>query len=654
VSEETEGQDTGAEVIAGGASGADAAAVALALNGANIDPSIAEEAREYLRKQSALADEQQGLVADQRHYVRERYKQLVEQVEETWLRVWALRLAVLLRMATAVMGVAVAAGLAFMVWDAAHRDGLVIEAFSVPPDLAARGMTGQVVAAEFLDQLAKMQTETDSARAAKSYANNWSGQDIKLDIRESGVSLGELENFLREKLGHDNHITGEIVRTASGFSLIARAGGSGAVSVAGSEADLNGLAAKSAEAIYRLTQPYRYAHMLLDKGDIPGAIAQDKELMKTGSKLDRMWAYATVGYLTAYNYDLDAGLRILKQAVAEDPNNILGWRTVGQVSVFKSHPEEAVHAFQNALLHLSDKAQENYSPALIPAEQKQLQAQISDQLGAFHDAAQVWAVFVRNPIPGDSASRFSEYLAISKVGEHDLATARAADVGSAGIDVVWIGTRIDSEAQDWADVLLQADAIVTLTQNSPGYRSRYPSWFAPLVAYAEARLGKIADAEKHIAATPADCYDCLIARARIAELRGQHGRADYWFARAIDGQKSIPFAYSYWGEALLARGDPDDAIAKFTIANQKGPKFADPLEMWGEALMAKNQSHLALVKFSEADKYAPNWGRLHLKWGEALDYVGKKADAQNQFALVAGLDLTAADKAELARVSAHV
>src|ERR1035437_5354365 len=46
-------------------------------------------------------------------------------------------------------------------------------------------------------------------------------------------------------------------------------------------------------------------------------------------------------------------------------------------------------------------------------------------------------------------------------------------------------------------------------------------------------------------------------RARIAELEGQHGRADYWFARAIDGQKSIPFAYSYWGEALLDRGDAD-------------------------------------------------------------------------------------------------
>jgi tetratricopeptide (TPR) repeat protein len=100
--------------------------------------------------------------------------------------------------------------------------------------------------------------------------------------------------------------------------------------------------------------------------------------------------------------------------------------------------------------------------------------------------------------------------------------------------------------------------------------------------------------------------------------------------------------------ALLARGKPDAAIEKFKLSNTKGPKFADALEGWGEALMAKNQSHLALAKFEEAAKYAPNWGRLHLKWGEALAYSGKKGEAQKQFAAATTLDLTAAEKAELA------
>ncbi len=35
---------------------------------------------------------------------------------------------------------ALVAGISLMVWNAAHSEGLVIESFSVPPDLAARGM----------------------------------------------------------------------------------------------------------------------------------------------------------------------------------------------------------------------------------------------------------------------------------------------------------------------------------------------------------------------------------------------------------------------------------------------------------------------------------------------------------------------------------
>src|SRR5215469_7565959 len=98
---------------------------------------------------------------------------------------------------------------------------------------------------------------------------------------------------------------------------------------------------------------------------------------------------------------------------------------------------------------------------------------------------------------------------------------------------------------------------------------------------------------------------------------------------------------------LLRRGDYDGAIAKFEQAHDKGPHFADPLELWGEALMQKNRSDLALAKFEEASKYAPRWGRLHLKWGEALFYLGRKDEARAQFQAASGMDLSAADRNRL-------
>jgi len=153
-----------------------------------------------------------------------------------------------------------------------------------------------------------------------------------------------------------------------------------------------------------------------------------------------------------------------------------------------------------------------------------------------------------------------------------------------------------------------------------------------------------------IARTPADCYDCLRMRGQIDAAERNWGGAAYWFAKAVAAAPSIPFAYAAWGEMLLHKGDVDAAITKFQQAHVKGPHFADPLEMWGEALMQENRSDLALTKFAEADKYAPDWGRLHFKWGEALYYAGKEEEAKTQFAAASRLDISAADKAELAKV----
>ena len=195
----------------------------------------------------------------------------------------------------------------------------------------------------------------------------------------------------------------------------------------------------------------------------------------------------------------------------------------------------------------------------------------------------------------------------------------------------------------------------TIRDTMPGwdFKTEFDRVLRPQLALAKAHLGDLAGAQTLIATSPADCYGCVQIRGLIASEAKQYGNADYWFARAVELAPSIPMAYADWGQSFLTRGKPDEAIAQFTLAHQKGPHFADPLEGWGEALMAKNQSHLALAKFAEAEKYAPNWGRLHLKWGEALGYTGHKDEAKKQFARAAALDLSAGDKAELVRANAH-
>ncbi len=104
------------------------------------------------------------------------------------------------------------AALASAVYQASQADGLVIEAFSVPPFLADKGLTGPVLAAKLLDRLTALQDATDSARAASSFKNDWTS-DIKVEIPQTGVSLGQLVTYLHGWLGREVHLSGELYGT---------------------------------------------------------------------------------------------------------------------------------------------------------------------------------------------------------------------------------------------------------------------------------------------------------------------------------------------------------------------------------------------------------------------------------------------------------
>jgi predicted Zn-dependent protease len=156
------------------------------------------------------------------------------------------------------------------------------------------------------------------------------------------------------------------------------------------------------------------------------------------------------------------------------------------------------------------------------------------------------------------------------------------------------------------------------------------------------------EARALIERTPVTCYLCVRMRGAIAAVAGDAASADRWYAEALRQGPSLPFAEAEWAQALLARGDTAGAIAKATAANRKGPHFADPLQVWGEALLKKGDAKGAAAKFAEADKYAPRWGRNHLLWGESLAATGKTAEANVQWRIASGLDLTPDERARLA------
>jgi tetratricopeptide (TPR) repeat protein len=643
------------ESESGGAGPSHAAAFAV------LSHASRDRADAFLEEQTRLAREQAEVARLQADDLR----------REDRLRHWSLIVRhvsdvvkVTFEVALAIVVVAIVSGLVALVWTAAHDDSLVIEAFSVPPDLAARGLTGQAIAAQLQDKLAAMQDATNSGRPAKSYANSWDG-GIKVMIPDTGISVGDFYRTLAGWLGHQTHITGEVYRTKDGIAITSRSNGAGGTTITGSETDFDKPLEQSAEAIYSHTQPYRYAVYLASTERMARAMPLYQALATNGDREDRLWAH--MGISTGYELSLPLQApEENRKALAIDPDFVLAWQNIANEEIYLGDPEQgladmhkALSVFEKTSGQMSERARAISIPANTGLE--------AMQTGNFETALKQYRIAAELPdysgIGEGSRAEIADILAMMhEPGASRRAWADVTKLSGIDVDVFYadpIRIEGDSAADDPAAVIadtastkFEFEAFVrAIPAVRPGAKSILSRQIWPFTALAKAQLGDFVAAHTLIDKTPADCYLCLRMRGNVDALEKNWPGARYWFARAVARAPSIPFAYADWGAMFLREGKFDAAIAKFAIANQKGPHFADPLEMWGEALIAKNRSDLALAKFEEANKYAPHWGRLQLKWGEALLWSGNKDGAKKQFATASALDMTQKERVELAKVA---
>ncbi|HTT96618.1 MAG TPA: hypothetical protein VMF58_01100 [Rhizomicrobium sp.] len=560
-------------------------------------------------------------------------------------------------LAVALIVTIIAIGLGAMIWSAASDNGLVVESFSVPPDLSQRGLTGDVIAAKLLDKLSSLQSQTVSSRAPSSYANNW-GNDIKLQIPDTGISIGEFNRSLHTWLGHQTRITGEAYRTPAGLSVTARAGSDTSPTFTGTDADLDKLIRQAAESVYHATQPYRYAVYLANVGRNKEAEAAYLALIANGSVKDRAWAHIGIENIYANRGEHDRALATLREALALKPGFIMAYVNESGVESQFQHNEAELAAERKAVEIAHGPRDPDMSEQAWITGAIQAESSLANTLGDFKKEIELDRRIFAMPDFNNAASvaRQNDIVAFALL--HDGAAVEAMYRGFAP-------ARNELEYLQQNGVYSFAEVLLGHPEIAIRDRTRFDAALAklggvgtiishrqfwPPIAYGIAEKGDFKGAHALVDQTPVDCNQCLRARAAIDILEKNWGGASYWLSRAVNDAPSLPFAYSDWGHMLLAKGDYDAAIAKLKIAHEKGPHFADPLEYWGEALLARHRVEDALAKFEEADGLAPNWGRLHLKWGEAKLAGGDKAGAAREFAAAARLDLMPKEKSELARV----
>ena len=636
----------------------DPIATSLALGAAAHDERVAAKAEAFLDEQTRLA-QKQSAIAD---------LQIEDLKREDKLRHWSLRvrhvsdvLKLGFEFAVGFIVLAIAVGVGAVIWQAAHAEGLVIRSFEVPQTLAERGLTGQVIANKLLDRLTAMQGQTDSSRAASSFANDWTN-DIKVEIPDTGISLGEAVRFLDGWLGHEMHLSGELYETSSSIALTVRMDNNPGQTFESKPGDLVGLVARAAEAVFARAQPYRYEVYLAGHRRYAEAAAVGHALAAAGPRNETAWAYNGLGIAESNRDDIESARRDFAAAQKANPDLSNSYLSLGNMEAVLGHDEAALGYRRRGVALLNGPGAREWNPdSIMPVVRSYacLDAMMrGDFLAALADNVEAAG--------GGGMVIVARRAALIAIGMHDIAAAhrRVADLPAmpsnptrVPFDTTEMLGRLLTETQDWHGAIAQFEAAAEQLRiseaDSKGWASAtflLRAGVLPYEARTYAMLGSFDKANRILKTLPADCDICARSHGQVEAAQKNWNAAAYWFRLVSARSPDIPFADTDWGAMLLAKGDYDAAIEKFREANLRGPHYADPLEMWGEALMQKNRSDLALAKFEEADKYAPDWGRLHLKWGEALLWSGDKDGARKQFAIASTLYLTPTEKAALQRI----
>lgn len=626
--------------------GNDPAALAIGLRGAS-----RAQADEYLKKQGRLAELQIDTLEKQDEFETShlRWRRFNDQMKGA------------LQIMVVALGALIVVGIGAAMWNASQADGLVVDSFSVPPSFVTAGITGDVVADDMTNKIAAVHDFANEHSLARSKdVREDRSQEIKVEIPETGVSFAEAWRYLRQWLGHEQHLGGNIRSLPNGrVALTVSLGGANTFTFTGAPADLEKMEQQAAERVFGVVDPVNIVLYWSGKRRPAETLAAARHLIALGGDNTTLSeSYSLYANMSRYiEGDVRHSAALAEYAIALDPKPAPQHMELLNSARAMGHDEVVL---QQARVIGTLRQKDN-----VGAWQVGEGLPFVWQLGAFYravetgdyaDAAKQRCIYSCTPTEDALQRAGVEAL------RHDPRAARvfftkAMVIGNTDpFDVASANYEIHAATDDWKAAISDARAKGSVLMSGlDGVYVRFQAVYdravvVPQLAQALGKAGDFAGARSAISATPADCYNCVRTRGDLAALQKDWGKATYWFADAVKQAPSIPFAYADWGQMLMARGDLDGAISKFTLANQKGPHFADPLEMWGEALIAKNRSDLAISKFEEADKYAPNWGRLHLKWGEALLWSGDKAGAAKQFTAAGALYLAPPEKSELIRM----
>jgi tetratricopeptide (TPR) repeat protein len=578
---------------------AEAYAAAVVAEEARNDPSVAEDTKAFLKEQSRFLRVQTDDLQEQRPV---RLSLLRRQRFGQGIRIG-------MQLFTATLLGLITLGLVMMIVDAARSHVVVVEPFNAPPSLAAAGFNGEIVAAGVMDDLQKLANATRSARSVLDVKSAWSS-DVKVEVPETGVSIGEISRLLHRRIGHDLHIGGDLIQTPmGGLAMTVRGDGIPPETFTGAAGDLDKLTTEAAEYIYGRSEPRQFAAYLFDNNRntealefLPGAYAR-AATDNARSILANQWGNAFANL----NRPAEAAEKY-RLAMELDPKNGTP-RSNLLLAITATQGEEAGwRASQEFLKRAREKGEDTgpemhnlASPAELTWDLPLLLASL--QADASHDAD------ADTPVTVDGPSLTDAYALM-----HDPVNAFKALAASDPDDPMTKAEAAMLAAYDALDRNDPAAAVAPLETfwdawlKDPSINSTFLD-NGCLLGLAYGLTRRFAEAEA-VFTRVGKWSRCYALHGDVLEFHGDLPGAERVWAEGLSVGPDLPFVYLHRGLSAEKRGDTTSALADFAAANAQAPHFADPLKAWGDLLASQGNTTEALAKYDEALKYAPAWTQL--------------------------------------------
>jgi tetratricopeptide (TPR) repeat protein len=582
---------------------AEAVAAKLADN-----PDVAHKIIEFLNEQAQL------LKVQTQHLQNEHTLRLAilrNQAQESRLRRTGMWIRMAVQILLAVITAFIVVGILFLIRGGVTSRNIVIDPFESPPALAANGLNGRVLAASLGDELTRIQAANRRNAEHLALSNAWT-QDIAIADGEKGVSLAQLEQLLRRRLGEDQHIDGNLVQNENGtFALTVRGAGLATKTFADEPRNLPTLLRQAGEYVYQESAPSLWTAYLVADGRYDDANRFARGAFATATASERPYLLDTWADAIAGNGDAGAlreALSMYREALRLKPdlwgayNGMMYSLTVlGEEEGTVQMGEQMMRAAGGRPGRAPEVDYQRYDAAIWDLPKLRAERMADSEAASRANGAETEIL----ELAETEAEMHDVEAAALRLGAARIDEQRRRDVARMMVDRALLA----EEAGDLGAAAREWDRFAE--QNAHPAVSSVLAQYACRAALTYEKTGQPAKADDAINAVGKLSFvDCARFRGDLLDLRGDWPGAQVWYAKAVQIAPSIPSGYYSWGMGFLRHGQLDSAAAKLEEAHKRGPHWADPLKAWGDVLLKQGKTRAARAKYNEALKYAPSWKQL--------------------------------------------